>query len=362
MTVNSQVTCSQWVFDVISIPYKLSFECDRYYFKLMDRDESCLRWHLKILVDDIDTPRAYAKTVTNVINFVRARLANEAKDRLRKADHPISPPLPRISSHSKLYNQQATSRDKRCSQRKPADAEDRATTPTLQEKFRQLVDHQQHKKVSKSVKSTSVCADHNGTIANKNSAQSSFRVSVIGDVLISADALSVLDLGPSFAPVQSISPEVSRKIVGGLQLVHDRLRLGAKEEERRQENRIAEQVSLPSIPFPRMMCKPPEPNPTVDNRFRVFATSVYSVSGRFSKKKHVNFNLSVAQRRGLREIHNLITAGEINVSVSDKGGEFVVLSRELDKAITRQHLEDDNLYVPSFANGFRKQYRRLNRI
>ncbi|KAK6762661.1 hypothetical protein RB195_023398 [Necator americanus] len=65
--------------------------------------------------------------------------------------------------------------------------------------------------------------DHNGTIANKNSAQSSFRVSVIGDVLISADALSVLDLGPSFAPVQSISPEVSRKIVGGLQLVHDRL-------------------------------------------------------------------------------------------------------------------------------------------
>ncbi|KAK6762863.1 hypothetical protein RB195_023532 [Necator americanus] len=307
MTVNSQVTCSQWVFDVISIPYKLSFECDRYYFKLMDRDESCLRWHLKILVDDIDTPRAYAKTVTNVINFVRARLANE-------------------------------------------------------EKFRQLVDHQQHKKVSKSVKSTSVCADHNGTIANKNSAQSSFRVSVIGDVLISADALSVLDLGPSFAPVQSISPEVSRKIVGGLQLVHDRLRLGAKEEERRQENRIAEQVSLPSIPFPRMMCKPPEPNPTVDNRFRVFATSVYSVSGRFSKKKHVNFNLSVAQRRGLREIHNLITAGEINVSVSDKGGEFVVLSRELDKAITRQHLEDDNLYVPSFANGFRKQYRRLNRI
>ncbi|KAK6740943.1 hypothetical protein RB195_009036 [Necator americanus] len=231
----------------------------------------------------------------------------------------------------------------------------------LQEKFRRLVDHQQHQKVSKSVKSTSVCADHNSTIANKNSAQSSFRVSVIGDVLISADALSVLDLGPSFAPVQSISPEVSRKVVGSLQLVHDRLRLRAKEEERRQENRIAEQVSLPSIPFPRMMYKPPEPNPTVDNKFRVFATSVYSVLERFSRK-HVNFNLTVAQRRGLREIRNLITAGEIKVSVSDKGGEFVVLSRELDKAITRQHLEDDSLYVPSSANEFRKQYRRLNRV
>ncbi|KAK6749016.1 hypothetical protein RB195_001558 [Necator americanus] len=163
------------------------------------------------------------------------------------------------------------------------------------------------------------------------------------------------------APVQSISPEVSRTIIGGLQLVHDRLRLRAKEEERRQENRIAEQVSLPSIPFPRMMYKPPEPNPTVDNKFRVFATSVYSVLERFSRK-HVNFNLTVAQRRGQREIRNLITAGEIKVSVSDKGGEFVVLSRELDKAITRQHLEDDSLYVPSSANEFRKQYRRLNRV
>ncbi|KAK6737038.1 hypothetical protein RB195_019623 [Necator americanus] len=111
-----------------------------------------------------------------------------------------------------------------------------------------------------------------------------------------------------------------------------------------------------------MMYKPPEPNPTVDNKFRVFATSVYSVLKRFSKKKRVNFNLSVAQRRGIREIRNLITAGEIKVSVSDKGGEFVVLSRELDKAITRQHLEDDGLYVPSSANEFRKQYRRLNRV
>ncbi|KAK6763355.1 hypothetical protein RB195_023890 [Necator americanus] len=106
-----------------------------------------------------------------------------------------------------------------------------------------------------------------------------------------------------------------------------------------------------------MMYKPPEPNPTVDNNFRVFATSVYSVLERFSKK-HVNFNLTVAQRRGLREIRNLIRAGEIKVFVS----EFVVLSRELDKAITRRHLEDDSLYVPSSANEFRKQYRRLNRV
>ncbi|KAK6763661.1 hypothetical protein RB195_024110 [Necator americanus] len=117
--------------------------------------------------------------------------------------------------------------------------------------------------------------------------------------------------------MQSIGPEVSRKIVGGLQLVHDSLRLSAKEEERRQENRLAERVSLPSIPFPRMMYKPPEPKTTVDKEFRVFATSVYSVLERFSKRR-VNFNLSVAHRRVLCEIRNLITAGEIKASVSDK--------------------------------------------
>ncbi|KAK6764544.1 hypothetical protein RB195_024752 [Necator americanus] len=52
---------------------------------------------------------------------------------------------------------------------------------------------------------------HNSTIVNNNSAQSSFRVSVIGYVLISTDALSVLDLGPSLAPVQSVASDMLTK-------------------------------------------------------------------------------------------------------------------------------------------------------
>ncbi|KAK6728426.1 hypothetical protein RB195_005830 [Necator americanus] len=143
-------------------------------------------------------------------------------------------------------------------------------------------------------------------------------------------------LGPSFAHVQSTGPEISRKIVGGLQLVHDRLWVRAKEEERREENGIAERVSLP-----RTVYKPLNPYPTVDNKFLVFATSTYSVLERFSKRL-INLNLAVAQRRGLLEIRNLCVAEKIQVSVSDKGGEFVLLSRELDVAITRQHLGDED--------------------
>ncbi|KAK6757213.1 hypothetical protein RB195_015191 [Necator americanus] len=51
-----------------------------------------------------------------------------------------------------------------------------------------------------------------------------------------------------------------------------------------------------------------------------------------------------------------------SISVSDKGGEFVVISSELDRAITKLHLTDDSLYHPSSAHEFGRQYRRLNRI
>ncbi|KAK6732228.1 hypothetical protein RB195_016547 [Necator americanus] len=68
------------------------------------------------------------------------------------------------------------------------------------------------------------------------------------------------------------------------------------------------------------------------------------------------------QRSGLREIRELSTRGEIKVTISDKGGEFVVISRELDMAITRKHLDDATLYHSSSHEEFIKQSRRLNRV
>ncbi|KAJ1365418.1 hypothetical protein KIN20_025709 [Parelaphostrongylus tenuis] len=44
--------------------------------------------------------------------------------------------------------------------------------------------------------------------------------------------------------------------------------------------------------------------------------------------------------RGMKEIRELIREGSIRLSVSDKGGEFVVIPRQLDIAVTNKHLED----------------------
>ncbi|KAK6735385.1 hypothetical protein RB195_018537 [Necator americanus] len=187
------------------------------------------------------------------------------------------------------------------------------------------------------------------------------RVSVIGSVSFSNNAPSVLDMGPSFSPVQSIGPRVVRKIVGSLQYVHDRLRYRAKigEEETGRGSNI--NANFPVVPFPAMIFKPQDPHPRVDAKFRLFTTSVFSILKRFSRKHPIS-NLTPMQRSGLREIRELSTRGEIKVTISDKGGEFVVISRELDMAITRKHLDDATLYHSSSHEEFIKQSRRLNRV
>ncbi|KAK6739453.1 hypothetical protein RB195_008128 [Necator americanus] len=187
------------------------------------------------------------------------------------------------------------------------------------------------------------------------------RVSVIGSVSLSNNALSVLDMGPSFSPVQSIGPRVVRKIVGSLQYVHDRLRYRAKIGEKETGRGSNINANFPVVPFPAMIFKPQDPHPRVDAKFRLFTTSVFSILKRFSRKHPIS-NLTPMQRSGLREIRELSTRGEIKVTISDKGGEFVVISRELDMAITRKHLDDATLYHSSSHEEFIKQSRRLNRV
>ncbi|EYC44211.1 hypothetical protein Y032_0468g2007 [Ancylostoma ceylanicum] len=60
-------------------------------------------------------------------------------------------------------------------------------------------------------------------------------------------------------------------------------------------------------------------------------------------------------------VREMISSGLIRLSTSDKGGEFVVIPQQLDKAITEEHLRDDTLYRTSSAKEFQAQYRHLNR-
>ncbi|KAK6734798.1 hypothetical protein RB195_018155 [Necator americanus] len=53
---------------------------------------------------------------------------------------------------------------------------------------------------------------------------------------------------------------------------------------------------------------------------------------------------------------------KVSVSISDKGGEFVVMSRDLDMAIIGQYLDDATLYCSSSYGEFKKQCRHLNSL
>uniref|UniRef100_A0A7I4Y0P3 Reverse transcriptase domain-containing protein n=1 Tax=Haemonchus contortus TaxID=6289 RepID=A0A7I4Y0P3_HAECO len=123
-----------------------------------------------------------------------------------------------------------------------------------------------------------------------------------------------------------------------------------------QANRV-----FPVLPFPCAYYKPQEPHAVVNTKFRLLATSVYRVVRQFVDR-HPGFNLTPLQRQGFKELRNRIEAGEIRLSVSDKGGEFVVIPQVLDKAITQLHLQDKTLYCRSTEKEYAKQYRKLNKV
>uniref|UniRef100_A0A7I4Y5W9 Reverse transcriptase domain-containing protein n=1 Tax=Haemonchus contortus TaxID=6289 RepID=A0A7I4Y5W9_HAECO len=129
---------------------------------------------------------------------------------------------------------------------------------------------------------------------------------------------------------------------------------------RREEGAVDAARNFPALPFPSSFYKPQEADVAMDTKFQLFATSVYRVVRQHAEKRSIS-NLSASQKRGLKELRDCVKAGKIRLSISDKGGEFVVIPQELDKAITKLHLSDESLYCKSSEKEYKKQYRKLNR-
>ncbi|VDM62516.1 unnamed protein product [Angiostrongylus costaricensis] len=62
----------------------------------------------------------------------------------------------------------------------------------------------------------------------------------------------------------------------------------------------------------------------------------------------------------MREVRELIRSKNIRLSLSDKGGVFVVIPHQLDVEITKKRIEDASLYRPSSEEEFKSQYLKLN--
>ena len=164
----------------------------------------------------------------------------------------------------------------------------------LQEKFDRLVDQERYRRSRDQITS-----NHLLQVNNTGTPSPQSRVTLLGDVTLSNDARSVLELGPSYAPVQSISSGVSRKVICGLQTLHDRLRSSANAELRGMGAVVRSIGNFPALPFPSTYFRPQDPHPAVDAKFRIFATSVYRVVKQYADKRPIS-NLTGAQRRGIK--------------------------------------------------------------
>ncbi|EYC27489.1 hypothetical protein Y032_0009g757 [Ancylostoma ceylanicum] len=230
----------------------------------------------------------------------------------------------------------------------------------LQKKFEALL-CKSHGNLLRQTDATSSSSQSDGrTEPDQQSVPEASRVTVIGGYTLSPQALAVLELGPSFSPSQPISDSLFRKVVGNLQALQDRLRYKAK-LDRIGISTLQQSNTIPAPPFPRMFHSRQEPNDDVDSRFRLFATDLFHTLSRFNRVTHRS-NLTNSQKCGIREIRELIATQSIRLSISDKGGDFVVIPRALDRAITEQHLSDATLYRLSSAQEFIAQSRKLNKI
>ncbi|EYB99906.1 hypothetical protein Y032_0119g833 [Ancylostoma ceylanicum] len=95
-------------------------------------------------------------------------------------------------------------------------------------------------------------------------------------------------------------------------------------------------------------------------KFRTLASGVLNILN--ENRKARKSNLTKEQWQGFRGIRELTSNGEIRLSVSDKGREFVVMPQTLDREITEHHLADSTLYRRTTEKDFLQQGKRLNHV
>uniref|UniRef100_A0A7I4Z2R7 Reverse transcriptase domain-containing protein n=1 Tax=Haemonchus contortus TaxID=6289 RepID=A0A7I4Z2R7_HAECO len=211
--------------------------------------------------------------------------------------------------------------------------------------------------------------DHFSSNFNRSEPQSSqqpniipetARVTIVGDAQISSKAMDFLSLGPSFSLTQTINPLTIRKIVCGLQKFRDQLRTKTRRDSQGQVVERLERTTPTPIPFPRSFYKESDPFPEADIKFRILSTGVLNALNRFKCERRSN--LTREQWEGFKEIRERIKRNEVRLSVSDKGGEFVVLPQSLDREITELHLTDTTVYRNTTEKAFHTQTHKLNTL
>ncbi|KAJ1364396.1 hypothetical protein KIN20_024486 [Parelaphostrongylus tenuis] len=116
-----------------------------------------------------------------------------------------------------------------------------------------------------------------------------------------------------------------RKFACDLHELQDQLLKKARTEETNRNEQQVEVAALP--PFPTPFYRQQDPNEEVDRKFRKFADETFRTLTRY-RTKGFQSNHTELQKRGMKEVRELIRKGKFTLLVSDKGGEFVVIPRQ----------------------------------
>ncbi|XP_028416688.1 uncharacterized protein LOC114540877 [Dendronephthya gigantea] len=186
------------------------------------------------------------------------------------------------------------------------------------------------------------------------------RVTILTSTTLLPDGTAdLLDLGPQFVPsMKTINKRTELDV--NVQLAKLAYRLRWKEIHSKQsvnDNQQHTQEPTQSAPYQTIeptieqcpfdkFCTAPE------TKFQHLESSLQHLKHEVKKviSKHksrpIPSNLTRHQRKTLVDLTTLKKARKVRISVSDKGGEFVVMDSNLDNTLMKKHLENQSLYKP----------------
>ena len=152
-------------------------------------------------------------------------------------------------------------------------------------------------------------------------------------VELTPDEQSVLALGPNFA----LTPRIDDKLITNVQVEVAssayQLRWRKHMEEVQGCRTHAQHLTTLGTPISKSYVHPPPNNNTEveDNltRFNNFVIHLY-------KNSKIDFNLTPSQAAGLKSL--IRKKDELHFSVSDKGGEFVIIDKAAHRNLTEHHI------------------------
>ncbi|EYC38018.1 hypothetical protein Y032_0749g2033 [Ancylostoma ceylanicum] len=151
---------------------------------------------------------------------------------------------------------------------------------------------------------------------------------------------ALLNLGPSFAVATPANEETLDAVLYGVHKFAYQLRWRFHKGPT-----VLDKTStmLASLPFPKPQISIPKPTP-MDPMISALEVDLMREYRR-APTSHFGTNLTSQELRGLRKLQ--ATREILRISVGDKDGAFVVMPRDLDKALTSSALTDDSIYERS---------------